>query len=144
MSECLSDEELAVFVERSAPGERLDEWNRHVDDCDSCAARLARRFATRADRTDDPEATRTHEPARSSSLSGRLPPGTQLGDFRLEAFLGVGGMGTVYRAQQISLNRLVALKVLPPALGMTSSAVVRFRREAQAAAKLHHTNIVAV
>jgi serine/threonine protein kinase len=53
-------------------------------------------------------------------------------------------MGIVYEARQISLNRRVALKVLPPGLGLTGTAVQRFEREARAAAKLHHTNIVPV
>jgi hypothetical protein len=53
-------------------------------------------------------------------------------------------MGVVYRARQLSLNRPVALKVLRPGLAVTSRAVTRFQREARAAAKLHHTNIVAV
>lgn len=51
--------------------------------------------------------------------------------------------GIVYEARQVSLNRKVALKVLSSGLGLTSKAVQRFRREAEAAAKLHHTNIVA-
>ena len=46
--------------------------------------------------------------------------------------------------RQIALNRRVALKVLPPGLGLTKEAVKRFEREAQAAAKLHHTHIVPV
>jgi hypothetical protein len=53
-------------------------------------------------------------------------------------------MGIVYEARQLSLKRAVALKVLPPGLGMTHTARERFHREAQAAAKLHHSNIVAV
>jgi hypothetical protein len=53
-------------------------------------------------------------------------------------------MGIVYEARQVSLNRKVALKVLAGSLGLTSKAVVRFRREAEAAAKLHHTNIVPI
>ena len=59
--------------------------------------------------------------------------------------LGQGGMGIVYRARQTKLNRIVALKVLPAVMGSASSAAVsRFRSEATAAARLHHTNIVPV
>jgi hypothetical protein len=53
-------------------------------------------------------------------------------------------MGVVFEARQISLNRKVALKVLSGSLGLTATAVQRFRREAEAAGKLHHTNIVPV
>jgi len=70
--------------------------------------------------------------------------GKRLGDFELIRELGRGGMGIVYEACQISLKRRVALKVLPPALGMTGQAKQRFEREARAAAKLQHTNIVPV
>jgi serine/threonine protein kinase len=70
--------------------------------------------------------------------------GTRLGDFEVLRELGRGGMGVVYEARQVSLNRKVALKVLAGSLGLTDKAVQRFRREAEAAAKLHHTNIVAV
>jgi serine/threonine protein kinase len=71
-------------------------------------------------------------------------PVEQLGDFKLMREIGRGGMGVVYEARQISLNRRVALKVLPPGLGLTQQAITRFEREARAAAKLHHTNIVPV
>src|ERR1700736_208310 len=68
----------------------------------------------------------------------------RLGDFQIIRELGRGGMGVVYEALQISLNRKVALKVLSGTLGLTPKAVQRFHREAEAAAKLHHTNIVPV
>ncbi|MHC4698770.1 MAG: protein kinase domain-containing protein, partial [Planctomycetota bacterium] len=68
----------------------------------------------------------------------------QLGDFEVGREIDRGGMGIVYEARQVSLNRKVALKVLAGSLGLTSKAVVRFRREAEAAAKLHHTNIVPI
>lgn len=73
-----------------------------------------------------------------------VQPPTQLGDFEIGRELGRGGMGVVYEAVQTSLGRRVALKVLGPGLGLTPRAVDRFRREASAAARLHHTNIVPV
>jgi tetratricopeptide (TPR) repeat protein len=74
---------------------------------------------------------------------GPLPPGT-LGDFRIVTEVGRGGMGVVYEAEQISLRRRVALKVLPFAGVLDQKQLQRFRNEAQAAAHLHHTNIVPV
>jgi WD40 repeat protein/serine/threonine protein kinase len=67
-----------------------------------------------------------------------------LGDYRLLRVVGRGGMGVVYEAVQESLGRHVALKVLPPSLAGRSLYLERFQREAKAAARLHHTNIVPV
>ncbi len=68
----------------------------------------------------------------------------QLGDYRIIREAGRGGMGIVYEAEQISLGRHVALKVLPEQLLRDSKQKRRFEREAKAAARLHHTNIVPV
>ena len=74
-----------------------------------------------------------------------LEEGTTLADrYRVERSLGRGGMAEVYLAQDLRLERPVALKVLAPALSSDPSFVARFRREAQAAAGLSHPNIVAV
>src|SRR3954452_8478754 len=67
-----------------------------------------------------------------------------LGDFQLGREVGRGGMGVVYEAEQISLGRRVALKVLPFAAAIDPRHLRRFQVEAQAAATLHHTNIVPV
>jgi serine/threonine protein kinase/Tfp pilus assembly protein PilF len=67
-----------------------------------------------------------------------------LGDYRLLREIGRGGMGVVYEAEQISLGRRVALKVLPFAGTLDAKQLQRFKNEAQAAAQLHHTNIVPV
>jgi serine/threonine protein kinase len=72
------------------------------------------------------------------------PVSGQLGDFRLVREVGRGGMGVVYEAEQVSLNRRVALKVLPYAATMDPRQLQRFRHEAQAAAMLHHPHIVPV
>jgi WD40 repeat protein/serine/threonine protein kinase/tetratricopeptide (TPR) repeat protein len=76
--------------------------------------------------------------------AGPLPPLERLGDFRIIREIGHGGMGVVYEAEQISLGRRVALKVLPRQVLADAKAKRRFEREARAAAKLHHTNIVPV
>jgi eukaryotic-like serine/threonine-protein kinase len=68
----------------------------------------------------------------------------QLGDFRIIREVGKGGMGFVYEAEQMSLGRHVALKLLPRNMLIDAKAKRRFEREAKAAARLHHTNIVPV
>jgi serine/threonine protein kinase/tetratricopeptide (TPR) repeat protein len=79
----------------------------------------------------------------SFAPDGRPVP-SQLGDFRIVREIGRGGMGVVYEAEQISLGRRVALKVLPFAAAIDDRQLQRFKTEAQAAAHLHHTNIVPV
>ena len=70
--------------------------------------------------------------------------GQPIGDFKLIREIGRGGMGVVYEAEQLSLGRKVAVKVLPFAAALDAKHLQRFRNEAQAAAHLHHTNIVPV
>ncbi|HJZ55402.1 MAG TPA: protein kinase, partial [Gemmataceae bacterium] len=72
------------------------------------------------------------------------PAITNLGDFHLLREVGRGGMGVVYEAEQVSLGRRVAIKLLPATVFREPTKRRRFEREAKAAAKLHHTNIVPV
>jgi WD40 repeat protein/serine/threonine protein kinase len=90
-----------------------------------------------------PEAEDSSDPAadardRQPSLPERI------GDYRILGLIGRGGMGVVYEAEQLSLGRRVALKVLPQRAALADRSLARFRREARAAARLHHTNIVPV
>ncbi|MCG3204884.1 MAG: Serine/threonine-protein kinase PknD [Elusimicrobia bacterium] len=78
-------------------------------------------------------------PWGSISLTGKT-----IGDFKLIREIGRGGIGIVYLANQISLNRLVALKVIPPRINSTIASLKRFVREARSLAKLHHPNIVTI
>jgi serine/threonine protein kinase/Flp pilus assembly protein TadD len=80
-------------------------------------------------------------PAAAGAAAPRL--GT-LGDFTLRRQIGRGGMGVVYEAWQRSMDRRVALKVLPAGLLADKRAVARFRREAKLAGRLHHPNVVSV
>jgi predicted Ser/Thr protein kinase len=73
-----------------------------------------------------------------------ISPAPQLGDFRIVREIGHGGMGAVYEAQQLSLPRRVAIKVLRFGVVPDPEALGRFRREAETVAGLHHTNIVPI
>ena len=73
-----------------------------------------------------------------------LAPGAQLGKYRLEHLLGTGGMGAVWAAQDVDLDRKVALKVLGEGLADDPTAQARLLREARAMARLRHPNVVAV
>ncbi|MEZ6095869.1 MAG: serine/threonine-protein kinase [Pirellulaceae bacterium] len=73
-----------------------------------------------------------------------VPPLRQLGDYRIIREIGRGGMGVVYEAEQESLGRHVALKVLPDSIQFDARRRQRFQQEARAAAMLHHTNIIPV
>src|ERR1035438_10142567 len=80
----------------------------------------------------------------SPTASETMNPGRRLGHYEIQAQLGSGGMGTVYRALDTRLNRTVALKVLSPGRFEGTSGRGRLMREAQAASALNHPNIVTV
>jgi WD40 repeat protein/serine/threonine protein kinase len=133
------------FLERYRKGERppLREYvERHPD----LASEIREVFPAMAMMekiavADDSLGDRGQESAESSQ---RMPPLTQLGDFRIIREIGRGGMGIVYEAEQVSLGRHVALKLLPNHALQDIKQKRRFEREARAAAKLHHTNIVPI
>jgi serine/threonine protein kinase len=83
-------------------------------------------------------------PIAQSTAEGSPPFVGELGDFRLLREIGRGGMGIVYEAEQVSLGRRVALKILPFAATMDPRQLQRFQNEARAAASLEHPHIVPV
>src|SRR5579872_6125888 len=90
----------------------------------------------------DNSADRTTAPAPTPAdldLSGRT-----FGDFQILRRLGQGGMGHVYLAEQVSLRRKVALKLLKPELAANPTSLARFKKEAEAVARATHANIVQI
>ncbi|MBL9139133.1 MAG: protein kinase [Verrucomicrobiales bacterium] len=108
----------------------VQEWSEHL--CAACALE----FGFHGYEVDAEPATPT-DPSPGGS-------GPILGDYHLLEEIGSGGMGVVYRALQISLNRTVAVKVLRPLLASRAKSLQRFRSEAEIAARLKHPNIVAI
>ena len=110
-------------------------------------ADVLRTYLSQLDRLHDMAAgfAAPHESTDSAAVDqdGEVAP-MQLGDFILEREIGRGGMGVVYEARQVSLQRRVAVKVLPFASVLDAKQIARFRNEAQAAAQLHHPHIVPV
>ena len=130
--EKLLDELAQSFVERCRRGERpsITEYiKQHPELVDGIRELF-------------PSLLLLEELSPEASPSTQLPD--QLGDYRILREVGRGGMGVVYEAEQVSLGRHVALKVLPYHALMDQTILERFRREAKAAAKLHHSNIVPV
>ena len=147
MSEPTSDRdpwELVAesFLARYRAGERpsIDEYaTRHPELADQIRRLMPALVMIEQDLSLDP--ARAGPPRRPAEASGES---RRLGDYRILREVGRGGMGVVYEAEQVSLGRRVALKVLPRQVAGDGLALARFRREAKAAARLHHTNIVPV
>src|SRR5262245_57489453 len=139
--ELLLDRLADEFVARYRRGQRpsLEEYvDRHPELADD----IRQLFPALAEVEQVKEVGR--EVAAPLPARGPLPVLERLGDYRIVREVGRGGMGVVYEAEQVSLGRHVALKVLPQTLLTDPRARRRFEREAKAAAKLHHTNIVPV
>ncbi len=133
------------FIERHRKGER-PSLREYLDKHPALADEIREVFPAMAlmENIALPDGSDGRAAAPGAPGSAVSPPLQQLGDFRIIREIGRGGMGVVYEAEQVSLGRHVALKVLPHAALADARHKARFEREAKAAAKLHHTNIVPV
>src|SRR6516162_5533125 len=135
-------EELAEeFAARFRRGER-PSLQEYIDRCPDLAEEIRELFPALV----EVERVKEDPPARpgAAETAAALPTLGQVGDYRVLREVGRGGMGVVYEAEQVSLGRRVALKVLPRQVSSDLQTLARFRREARSAAQLHHTNIVPV
>ena len=106
------------------------------DICPRCAAALLQ--ATQTELSGRPEGKRAFTPPSLAELAPGFP------QLQILELLGCGGMGAVYKARQKELDRIVALKILPPGIGNDPAFADRFAREAKALATLNHPGIVTI
>ena len=141
----------------------------HLEDCPDCRHQVTAITASKSEAPDSPTTGATVGDASldssssprmsltggveetSAALNGsdetNLRPGTRVGyfgDYELLKVLGEGGMGIVYKARQLSLNRAVALKMIKTSRFPSADEVRRFQNESEAVARLDHPNIVPV
>ncbi len=165
---CPSRDELFACVVGTLPEGEADSVIEHVSSCSICQETIgamdeaddtlvARLRCPNAEEPFAEEPQYQSAAARAAAIVGACVEGggnvtveesaegllgTELGGYRLEAKLGEGGMGAVYKAVHTEMDRVVALKVLPESCLKDQRAVARFRREIKAIAQLNHPNIV--
>ncbi|MFO0804392.1 MAG: protein kinase [Gemmataceae bacterium] len=164
MRRCPPERELLDFADGWLTDAEMDRIGRHLDDCAACRAVLDRTaFAYRI--AASPATEFAHEAGLRASerlttllsaevaattlytgeaASSQEPAIERLGEFRLVRRLGAGGMGIVFEAEDESLRRRVAVKLMKPHLAVEDRARRRFLREARSAAGLKHESIVAI
>jgi serine/threonine protein kinase/WD40 repeat protein len=139
----LFDKLAHEFAERYRHGERpaLSEYTDRFPDLAEEIRELFPALVAMEQFGDDVQSRSDHAAGQSSRAS---PMPEQLGDYRIVREIGRGGMGIVYEAVQQSLGRRVALKVLSHDRPLGPVQLIRFEREARAAALMHHSNIVPI
>ena len=124
----------------------VDERSAFLDEKCADDSELRREIETLLNANDDQDSFIDSPKIGLATLENqpKLKDGEKVGSFEIVKILGVGGMGEVYLAKDLRLNRQVALKVLPPNSAIDANATKRFLREAQSAAALEHPHICTI
>lgn len=140
-----SPERLLDFAHGHLRGQAFDEIEQHLHTCDACCQWMAQQ-------PDNTLLALARDVATLSLRTSRVPPDLAPGEipaalknhprYRVIEPIGIGGMGSVYRAEHRLMHRTVALKIVHPWLLSNAQAVDRFEREVRVAAQLSHPNIV--
>ncbi len=147
---CPSAETLAAFARGDLPVPELAGVAEHVGGCAACGGAL--KFVPEDSLADLARAAAASPNTVASiapptlgvpTLAGALPAGfADHPRYRIVSQIGAGGMGTVYKAEDLLMGRVIAIKVVSPHLTARPSAVERFRKEIRAAAQLNHPSVI--
>ncbi len=166
---CPTPERLDAFWEGRLDIAVLNSMSSHIEDCDSCVKYLANREMQLIEPDEDGKRRDSRFSSRTSGLKSEVSSGAtifnstlanefhtifsnaagsdhlgELGPYRICALLGIGGMGAVFRAEDTTLRRDVAIKIMRPHIAATPGARERFLREARAAASIKHEGVVCI
>jgi tetratricopeptide (TPR) repeat protein/predicted Ser/Thr protein kinase len=136
---CPTDDVLGALIHRALEPDEVDRLTAHIDDCVSCQQVMVaalRGGVAAAPPGDAPEPITRSVPGEPVDL--------RIGRYELRSVLGVGGMGWVYAAHDVELDRAVALKVLRPELGSTAGFADRLVHESRLMARITHPSVIAV
>jgi len=137
-SSCPSSEQLTDFLRRRLGERESHAVGSHVDSCPECQSRATSLSLALPDTGPLPPPS-----VGASQMSFELPAvGQTLGEYRLLEKLGEGGMGAVFKALHLRLEKPVALKMLRKGMGEDAQMIDRFEREMKAVGRLNHPNII--